>query len=384
MPSVTPATISLLPTSQAAETSKGAVCLPVLSRGEVLTAEVARKLDGGRFLLTLKNALVSADSEVPLKPGQKLLVRVEQVQPRILLSVAANDAPETAMINGYLKLHRAAPDSLAALMREAGIFLNSKNLGELTRYLSAKNVEGILSLIQKMILSPENLKDPLFLKQFVSGLGLLWESDLRKLLQDSSGDTGTKEQRNTIKGLLMELSADLASIPGEEVPLNSKTGRALSRLADFVDRSIKSIEAQQVINVLAQEKGSPYILQIPLPPSEGPGTGDIFIEFDEKASGKEGGSRYAVVIFLSLDAVGDLMIETRVTGQTIGCLIKCESREVCDFISSSAGELGRRLASLGYTIDRLSCLVGEDMQRMKYEYVKDHAVYGRDVVDYFV
>ncbi len=379
-----PATISFPPTGSLSGPHKDAPSPPVFSRGEVLVAEVSEKLEGGKVLLTLKNVTVNADAGMSLNAGVKLTVRVEQVQPRIVLSVIAKATPETAIINDYLKMQRANPDSLINLIRGAEELLTSKNLGELSRYITGQDINKILGLIGKMIFSHGNLRDPLFLKDFVSKLGLLWESDLKKVMNESSPETSMVNNRDNLKSLLMKLSADLHNLKGGSPPMDSDTKGILNKLVKFTDISIKSIEMQQVINVLTQENEHRYMLQIPFLSSEGIRRGDIFIEFEgEKSGNKSNGAQYAVVIFLNMDGLGDMMIKASVSEKAIGCVIKCGNNEVRDFISASAEELKNKLLSLGYAIDHLSCLTEENLPWIKHDYQKDRDASGRDVVDYF-
>jgi hypothetical protein len=381
---IQPVTISFPPTGNSSGPHKDVPSPPVFFRGEVLAAEVSEKIGGGRVLLTLKNVSVVADAGMPLNAGEKLTVRVEQVQPRIVLSVIAKVSPETAIISDYLKMQRANPDSLINLIRGAEELLPAKNLGELSRYIMGQDINKILSLVGKMIFSQGNLKDPLFLKNFVSMLGLLWESDLKKVMNEPSKETSILNNRDNLKSLLMKLSADLHSLKGSPTHMDSETNGTLNKLAEFTDRSIKSIEMQQVINVLAQENEHKYVFQIPFLSSEGIRKGDIFIEFEGEESGnKSSGAQYAVVIFLTMDGLGDMMIKASVSEKTIGCVITCDNNAVRDFVSASAEDLKNKFLSLGYKIDRLSCLTEENLPRIKYEYWKDQDAYGREVVDYF-
>ena len=384
MPAIPPATISFQLTDNVVSgLRKDSPSPPILSPGEVLIAEVSEKIGSGKFLITLKNVTVSADSAIPLRSGARLMVRVEQAQPRIVLSIIEHETPETLIINDYLKMQKANPDSLISLIKGARELLNSKNIGELSSHIAVKDMRQILGLIDKIILSPGNLQDPLFLKDFVSRLGLLWEGDLKKAMKESPGEMSPLNSRDNLKSLLMKLSVDLRGVKEEKAMHYSETSSILKMLAEFADASVKSIEMQQVINVLAQEKGI-YMLQIPFLSPEGVRQGDIFIEFEREKSGKDGSDiPYAVVIFLNMDALGDIMIEAKIRGEKIGCVIKCNNNEVCDFISLSAKELEKKLLSLGYKIDRLSCIMEDNLPQMQYEYLKDQGVYGRDVVDFF-
>lgn len=386
MPSIHPATISFPPTPGASGSPRDVRPLPVLIPGEVLAAEVSEKLPGGRLLLTLKNVTVAADSAVPLTAGAKLMVKVEQVEPRIVLSLIENEALETAIINDFLTMKRAHPDALMTLISEAGELLNPQNLGALSRALGGKDIHQLLGLLGKMIFSPHNLEDPLFLKDFISRLGLLWESDLKKAVQDPSREADFLKGRDNLKALLMKLSVALQAFPGEKGLPDAGARSMISRLAEFAARSVKSIEMQQVISVLAQENGSRSLLQIPLLVAGGGSGGDIFIESDGEKAGQNGSpARYAVVIFLAMDALGDMMIEARLQGKKLGCVIKCNKQETGDFISLAAGELEKKLLALGYEIDRLSfqTVAGDTVRQMKDDYLKEKNVYGREGVDFF-
>jgi hypothetical protein len=159
--------------------------------------------------------------------------------------------------------------------------------------------------------------------------------------------------------------------------------KLLQNLSEYVDSSIKTIESQQIINVVLQESESKYLFQIPLLFPECVGRGDIFIEYDRNAGRGEQNGKYRIIIFLSMDILGDMIIDARLTEGRISCCIKCNAREICDFISPFLEELREKINSIGCELDAVDCVVAGDLAEEKNDYYQELALYSREVINLF-
>jgi len=76
------------------------------------------------------------------------------------------------------------------------------------------------------------------------------------------------------------------------------------------------------------------MVPIPLLLSEGISRGDILIQRDGEGGhfGEDEGNVRAV-LFLSMDALGEVMIDTGLTADRVSCLIRCENSDAADFVS---------------------------------------------------
>jgi hypothetical protein len=132
-----------------------------------------------------------------------------------------------------------------------------------------------------------------------------------------------------------------------------------------------------------QEAENKYLFQIPIVFPDGVRKGDIFVEYDRNGREKGEKSQYRVIFFLSMDVLGDMIIDAELKGDKIDCVVKCADQNVCDFISASLVELRESLLSLGCKIDTVKCVAGGDLAKEKLDYYQDRVLYNSEVIDLF-
>ena len=352
------------------------------SIGEILEAGVVEKLSDRRILITLKGVNLSADSEVTLNAGDKIRIKVESLHPQVILRILERGNLEEFKVADYLRWHRSNPDAISHMITEAVMQFNTGNLVKIIRYLPEEDFQKIFKILKSLFLSPET-KGNEYIKDYLGKLGMLTESQLRQVLEGKSGiGEGCFDPQN-LKSLLMKISEDLHSLLAGKGSFAHEDGILLNNLSKYLDSSIKTIEAHQIINVILQESESKYLFQIPILFQDGIRKGDIFVEYDRNSRGERDKSQYRVIFFLSMDILGDMIIEARLKGDRIDCLIKCLDQEVCDFISSFLEELRNSLSAMGCQIDTVKCVAGGDLAKEKIDYYQDRVLYAGDVIDLF-
>ena len=133
---------------------------------------------------------------------------------------------------------------------------------------------------------------------------------------------------------------------------------AAEKLSAFVTSSLKTIESHQVINYLFQEHEGKYLFQIPILFPENMGLAEIFIKFEDKNSEGMGRQKQKSVMFLlNMDALGEIIIDAKIVGKNIGCILKCKHNELRNFILPFLDELRGSLKDLEYKVDYLECVV---------------------------
>ncbi len=342
------------------------------------------KTGRAKYLLTIKDASFLADSDLPLKAGEKLRVRVEQLIPQIVLRVVDQEEPLSPLINNYLRLYRANPDALIDIFKRGSEIFNKELSGELLPEFVKVKIENILRIIDTLILSQGTSKNALFIKDYVYNLGLLLECDLLKILQ-RRGEQGKEQLREGLKGVLLRLSGELnVLLKSSELAGSEDEIRRLTQLAKFAETSVKAIEIKQLINIFYQENKGGYMLQVPLLFPDGIRTGEIFIEFQEKGTGAANKMNiYRVAMFLSMDALGDMMVEATMTGVKINCLFKFEDGSAKEFFSSFLEGLSDALRLLGYECEYLTCVTDDRLYKIREEYQKA-LIYDHVAVNLFV
>ncbi len=376
-------TISSHKLNQAQFQNKPAPGFPGLSIGEILEAGVIEKAGDKNILITLKGVTIPADSEVALNAGDRIRVKVESLHPQVILRVVDIAGSEESRVTDYLKLYRANPEALSQMIAETTVLFNTVNLGKILRYLPEEDFQKILKLLKMLVMSPET-KGKNFIKDYTGNLGLLMESQLRKLVEGGSGEGGSAFPPQSLKDLLVKLSGDIDNLLAKKETLGHEEVIKLTRLSEHVNASIKTIESHQIINFLLQETEATYLFQVPVFFPDGIRKSEIFIEYDRGADGKDRDkASYRVVIFLDMDILGDMIIEAGLRGEKIDCIIKCINQEICDLVSAFMDELHRSLLAAGCEINTMKCVAGNDLVKEKADYYRERVLYAREVIDLF-
>lgn len=382
----------------------------LFSRGEILEASVSEKLGPQKAVIMLKDHQVVADTEVPLKAGEKISVRVEQLQPRITLRIIDNNAPEAAQykqneqIKEYVRFQRTNPESLVKMVTDSHEALRPVVSDAALKPMIKTDIANILKLLDSVVYSKTSVANNDFIREMVSNLGLDTEGSLLKMIRESGKEASVKpelkepafkggkaeiaalkEFPETLKGQLMQLSQEVAAIIEREEKIDQGSLQKLARVLEFANSSVKTLESQQVVNVALKDGDGTYMLQIPILFPDGFRTGELYIEKDNDPESKEKEEgRYRVVFFLDMDAMGRIMIDASMGKNRIGFTIKCERESVRDFIMSRIAELTDRLAAQGYQIDYMACRVERDIEKEQKQYILQQSVYSQDAINLFV
>jgi hypothetical protein len=367
------------PIQGGAKTS-GVTPLASLVIGESLDVRVIDCSCNNKVLLQIRNSTLVADSPLPLQIGNKLTVRVDQLNPNIVLRIIGSEDPDTAKVNEFVKLYRSNPGAMKDMVVTAKSIFNSENLKELSNYISPRDIQTIHKVLDRIIISRANVTNPLFPQDVVRALGLMFERKLMKALSDPSLLEKENNGQN-LKESLLKLSSDLQTTQTSFDFPEAETKQRLENLSSFADRALTVIESLQVVNVLAQEQDGLCLFQIPFQLPDGIRIQDVFIEKDREQSGKNSEKSYRVVLFLDMDALGDFTIDASVKNETLKCVIKGRNQDALDFISLLLPELKEKLSGIGYVACDLKCAMDKDIHSWKLDFLSDHKLYSRNTVD---
>ncbi|MEA3486373.1 MAG: hypothetical protein U9R20_01825 [Thermodesulfobacteriota bacterium] len=323
-------------------------------------------------MILLKNSPVMAYSELPLKKGEKIAVKVAQLHPRVVLHIIQNEISQKSSLMDYLRFYRSNPKALFEFFIEGIDRFNPEKLGELAGRLEKEDVRNIQNILKSLMFSRESLKNPLFFRDYVHKLGYLMEKEQGGALKRRSGATMNASQN--LKELLLKVSGRLQSL------MEIGNFPVAEKLAGFVRSSLHAIESHQVVNYLFQEYEGKYIFQIPLLFPENTGLAEIFVKFGDQ-EGKGRRKEKNVLFLLNMDALGDIVVEAKITTKKIGCVLKCGNENICDFIRPLLKELEDKLTALGYEIDYLKCVTEKDNLKIKSEHREFQNLFALEGVD---
>lgn len=353
--------------------------LPPLSVGEIVKAEVIEQFSDRNVLILLKGKRIIADSALMHNKGDRVKARVEQVQPRIILHVVRNQTSPSSIIRENIGFYRFNPTGLIDFFNEANRIFSQKDLGNLFSLLGKENVATILKMVKSLTLSQSTLNTGFF-KGYIYNIGYLMEKELGGALTRKFGKaSAVKKASHNLKGLLLTLKKKLHGLTTD------KKYDGVEKVLRFIDLSLKSIEAHQVSNVVLQESDNAYLFNIPMLFPDGMGLAEVFLEFDGKDAKEDSPQKTCkMVCMFTMDALGDIIVETTVEERKLKCDIYCQDQTVCDFIIPFLAEIKERLDAIGYEACYVTCVIGKDMENMKKGYRKLPYLYDQEGVNVVV
>jgi len=375
-------TISALSPEKPSGVGKSVSTVLPLSVGQIVEAIVAEKAGPSRFVLTTKDNSFLANSDLPLSKGEKLMVRVEQLTPQIVLRAINRQEASSLIVTEYTSTYRSNPDALKDMFTIGKDILNQKSLMDLLPEKAKESIRSIIKIMDASVFSTATMKNPLFVKDYVSNLGLLLESNLRKMIQEK-GENSNPKSVETLKGLLMKLSEELKPQLIAENIAGKENAQKVAQLAKFTETAIKTIESQQMINVSYKVNDANYVLQIPIFFPEGIKTGELFVEAEKEGEGGSAGKKYRVVMFLRMDALGEIMVDASLAGNKLGCVFKFDDPEAKEFFSAFVGDLEKAVSLLGYECNSIKCISLEALKETRECYRRE-LFSDRDAVNVFV
>lgn len=356
--------------------------LPSLSPGEILKADVIRKMDDGTVLISIADRQLLAETGADLHVGDRVALRVEQLRPRLVLAVVPAATSEASVLTDYLKNYRSDPKALLKLVDEFGRLSSPEKVPEWTRFLAGEDVGKLPGILNALVYSERSVSDPLFVRNMIQALGLFFESELRKAVSGEDGDIATR--RTNLKELLMKISLHLHGMLDGKAESLSEEKNVFLQVVKWVDSAVKTIESHQVINCLAGENDNRYLFLVPLQFPGGFGAARIFVHCEGRAAkGKERKDEFTVVFSLDMDALGPLMIQARVKGQTLDCTIRCPQDEVRNFLRPVLTRLQEGLTACGFKVGEIHCLTDDKVGEAKEEYFREQISFGEETVNIF-
>lgn len=353
-----------------------------LSPGQTLTVTVQEKLPGNQYQIAVRNTTITATSDIPLKEGEKLQVKVQSLQPQIILTVtdASKQALE-AKVNEKLIQWRINPESMAQVIEKSSEFAQNLKSVSLPSGFSGKDAEVLLKILNNIVFSPKTKSNPLFVKDFITKTGLMLERDLSSLTMRKFGENPAAPADN-LKASLLKLSDALSLALQDTTKFDDVTVQKLLNLTSFTSDALKTVETGQTVNVVYQQNENGLYLQIPLSLGEMYRQADIFIRPDDKnASDSKKYSSCSVSIFLDLDYLGEMAIEAGVREGRIHCIIKCEKEETRELLDASSQMLRDALTAIGYGVDRVECMKTSDLAAQKAEFIGQQILGTTDLVN---
>lgn len=381
MSSILPTNIIIPKIQQSILNNRQAVSSLQLSVGDILTVSIIESVSSKKTLIQIMGNKIFADSELPLKTGEQIQVRVERLHPNIELRLLKAVGQDMTKVMDYVRWQRSNPEALPVLFGEVIRLFQPGGIGG--RRLAGDDVKKVLDTLRSLIFSEETKTNTLFFKDFVNRFGLLTERNLGQIIEGQHENVlNAHLSRDNLKEMLMKMAEGLRlQLANSSYAKNTEETADMLSLLKIADSLLRTIESHQMINYLYQEYENKYLIQIPILLQDDIRKGDIIIDYGIEAPDVK--KKCRVIIFLNMDVLGELMIVSEIERGKFRCTIDCENQNTRDLILAAAPELLRRMESIGFSVDELKCKAGYDPQKMKTEYFQDHFLHSIDTIDIF-
>ncbi|NPV05726.1 MAG: hypothetical protein HPY67_13430 [Syntrophaceae bacterium] len=325
---------------------------PGMSPGQTVEVRVLERLADGRLLIRAGETHLTAEAAPALRPGQTLTARVESLLPRVVLSVVPS--AEERLIAEQLRAFRSNPAALTQSLAELAAVLGGRTGGAAPQ-AGPDFLAAILDALRAVLPGRERIGEGFSLTDFARTLGLLTESDLRRILE-KPGDRQTSLPAN-LKTSLMRGLRELQAVPGTGEPAPVETGTARP-LIPALEKALRAIEGRQLLDVHLQQGEGKLLFQVPLLMAGHVGNASILIERDGQRAlpGGRGGA-FRVLFALEMDALGDVMAQAHFSANTVTCSVHCAGADAASFVAGLLPALNDQLVRAGYRVAGLEVLV---------------------------
>ena len=314
--------------------------------GQVLNALVVDRMPSGNVLLNVGGREFVTPLDLPVQPGTRLQLEVQQTQPQLTLRVLGNGSNSSPSQLTQL----ASQSSQQSLLSSATAFsvdAKPSPLSSLLVALSAPSAQPALRALVSQApalaslisaLSSHSLQATALSGGAISAAigrsGLFNEANLA-MDRGSRASSSSKTQLSQLQKLIGELFT---------ANLNAESRASLSTLSDLTNAALANLTQQQLIS-MPQDTGSQrWCFGIPMV-HEGSLVGlNMVIERDEK-NGESSNAEaiWRVDLSLSLPEVGPLRVLVTMRGREVSLVFNTDSSQVRGLVDASFGQLKERM-----------------------------------------
>lgn len=334
---------SIPPASQEPSLLVSTKNVPLLQVGEIVQAEVLTVTDTA-VAIRMKNAVLEARSNLPLKQGEVLSLLVEETGQDLRLRLLQGNG------DGFGSIKSAILSALDLLkdLRPAAGDVNVLNVFIRSMPQALKETLPGLGVLEKLMVSLEELSGSV-LKNAVQDSGVFFETKLRLLFrEEEDAATGQKLQTladSDMKAGLLKLREALET----DSIVNGliRSGVRTDAVTAAVDNLIKNVEFLQLQSRLSDtlQVFVPFIWQ-DLKDGE-----FIFRESEPDASGEES---FSCTVNLELERAGRMSARVLLLSGYIHVDLLAENDRFCNILHEGEELLRQRLSSAGIKLGGLT------------------------------
>ena len=326
--------------------------------GQVINAMVVDRMPSGNLLLNVGGREFVTPMDLPVRPGNRLQLEVQQVAPQLVLKV----------LTGAEKSAAAQFGEPAARASTLGMgSMNSQAIGQTTtvttllsslasqpglRAAVSQNpaMTTLLSTLTSQALQPTTLSAGA-LSQAVAQSGLFHEANL---LASRSGSI-----RTSAKTQLIQLQRALTDTISSNVAADTRA--ALSSVSDLTNAALANLTQQQLISMPQDNGGQRWVFSLPLEWAGSFTELAMTVEREPPEAGlSDGKQRWRINLNIELPEMGRLVAMVSLAGSELSVVFRSDSPEVRGTFERSLADLRERMIVSDFRVKELSTATLEE------------------------
>ena len=322
--------------------------------GQVINALVVDRMPSGNVLLNAGGREFVTPLDLPVQPGTRLQLEVQQVAPQLVLRLL-NGSEKSGSLPGAESLARptqlgngpAGAMSLGGGTTAASVLSALATQPNLRALVNQSPVlASLITSLSSQVLQSSTLSAGL-LSQAVAQSGLFTEANLLAG-RSVSLRTNTKTQ-------LIQLQRGIAEIAGNNLGVEARA--ALNNLSDLTNAALANLNQQQLISMPQENAGQRWAFNLPLDWAGSFVDLAMTIEHEVDEDDPEGGGgrdEWRVHLNLELPEVGRLQALVTLSGSDVSVAFTSNSDAVRRVFESSFGELRDRMIVSDFRVRELA------------------------------
>lgn len=302
-----------------------------LKKNQIITAKVLQLLPRGKALLLVNGQKLSAKTDMLLKPGEEVKLKVLVLKDAIVLKLIG-------------PAQKITDQQISSLVR----FLSKK---ESIPDINKTKMAGVKDLLYDMALKSDK-PDKTFLPKLIEKSGLIWEKKLAGIL------LGNKSFSNLKTGLSTLLEQDVkANLLKEFFKADPAKLATLKTAASFSE----AIENFQLLNHKSSDSGR-FLLPFPIFSESAFNFGQLLIDTGGKSkndSRESDGKLIQISFLLKMTHLGPLRADFSILKKEITGRFLLQDEDTLNYVKSMIPDLKKGLANIKYHVRMIECDLAE-------------------------
>ncbi|MCG8687098.1 MAG: flagellar hook-length control protein FliK [Desulfobacterales bacterium] len=305
-----------------------------LKTGQTVNAKVLDLVSPGKAMLLLSGQKVTAQTDLPLKPGMEIALQVTRDKGSILLK------PVVPLPQG------AAGSSAAQAGQTLSPALFFSKIAQAFPDLGSTKEPALQEILTTLSLK-SGQRDDQFLPRILENLGLILEKKI--------GNTVATPDRSVLKPAMENLaSQDLKAAVLNLISMESDDSAKSQTMRGIAN----ALESFQQLNTQTGDSNR-FLLPFPIWTNEQFEFGQILIDAGKKGTENEDKKVIRISFLMNMSALGAIRADFSILDKSVSGRFLLENQETCDYMRSLVPQLKERLSDIEYQARKIDCRVGE-------------------------